>query len=135
MAFWFFFLLLLGNLDFKGEPERFIWKNRILIYSGKSDISSWLSDSYMDDFSDRKLLYFHFQDGRLINSNYKGEVDEEAFLKKLKPNAKHAEQWVLIGLDGGVKNIGFSKPEPPEILRIIDAMPMRQSEIRKRNSE
>ncbi|MEZ0538636.1 DUF4174 domain-containing protein [Fibrella arboris] len=51
--------------------------------------------------------------------------------RKLPPSARFATY--LIGKDGGVKQ-RFSTPVPAtDLFRIIDAMPMRQSEMRGKN--
>jgi hypothetical protein len=69
----------------------------------------------------------------LVESNFEGKIEEMPFLKKLNQGDGSQEKWVLIGLDGGVKNSGFATPLPDEIFRIIDAMPMRQSEIKRKD--
>ena len=112
-------------------PDDFLWKNRILIYSGVGDISSWKSISLQDEIADRRLLYFHFKKNELETTNCKQSIDTVSFIKKLNLNSSTQEKWILIGLDGGVKNSGKTVPQPSEIFGLIDAMPMRQSEIRK----
>ena len=44
---------------------------------------------------------------------------------------KNQSNWVLIGLDGGVKLNKEGLPDWEYIFKTIDSMPMRQSEIRK----
>lgn len=123
----------MGFLNPVSTPDDLVWKNRILIFTGPSDLSSWLDESQKKDLADRKLLYFFFKEGRLVASNFEGEVDELTFLKKLNPKIDPEEKWVLIGLDGGIKKSGYSLPKPDDIFKIIDAMPMRQSEIMRRD--
>lgn len=41
----------------------------------------------------------------------------------------------LIGLDGGVKKTWFSPVSSERLFAVIDAMPMRQEEIRRKDSE
>jgi hypothetical protein len=112
-------------------PEDFIWKNRIIIYSGEDDFSLWKSISLSNNIADRRLLYFHFEEGELKSSNVQQAIDTAAFFNKLNLNSSSQKKWVLIGLDGGLKNSGKKLPTPAEIFALIDAMPMRQSEIRK----
>lgn len=115
----------------KLNPDDFLWKNRILIYSGSGDFTFWKSISLINDIADRRLLYFHFEGVELKSSNVQQAIDTAAFFNKLNLNSSLQEKWVLIGLDGGVKNSGKKLPTPAEIFAHIDAMPMRQSEIRK----
>lgn len=111
-------------------PEDLLWKHRILIYSGEGGFAASLSEDLAKDLTTRKLLYFQFRESKLINSNFKEPIQSEAFLRKLELDPTVKEKWVLIGLDGGIKNSGLGSPSPAAIFRIIDAMPMRQSEIR-----
>ncbi|MBC6367529.1 DUF4174 domain-containing protein [Algoriphagus sp. AK58] len=129
--YWIIFFILLVNPKTDTDPSTFVWKNRIIIYSGENDFSTWLSDGYSNEISDRKLLFFHFHKDKLISTNYPGSIDQKSFLKKLYPDKDRLEKWVLVGLDGEVKNSGYGKPSPTEIFKIIDAMPMRQSELRQ----
>lgn len=124
-------LLLFAFNSNPKSPKDFVWKNRILIIQSIESDSSWFHDKLKQDLKDRKLLVFEFKGKVLVRSNNEEVIDPSKFLDRLQNNTQKANQWVLIGLDGGVKNSGFEKPAPAEIFRIIDAMPMRQSEIRK----
>ncbi|RIW15145.1 DUF4174 domain-containing protein [Algoriphagus lacus] len=130
---WIAWIVLFVSLQWIKTTEDFIWQNRIIIYSGKGDFSSWQSEARIQDLTDRKLLYFHFKDGKLLNSNYKGKVDEKSFLNKLGLEKNSSEKWVLVGLDGGIKKAGEDIPVLYDIFKTIDAMPMRQSEIKRRD--
>lgn len=125
---WILFIL---NADSLKTPKDFIWKNRILIIQSIDSTPSWFNDNLKQELEDRKLLVLKFNGDRLERANSDEEIDTRKFLEKLKKSDLRTDQWVLIGLDGGLKNAGFNKPSPAEIFRIIDAMPMRQSEIRK----
>ena len=113
----------------------FVFKNRILIIQSHESQSLWFSESLKKDLLERKLLVFHFDEGFLVESNFKGDLDTADFLKLIPEKADHSPAWVLVGLDGGVKNSGHSIPSPGEIFRIIDAMPMRQSERLKKGNQ
>ncbi len=113
------------------SPNDLIWKNRILIIQSDQLDPVWFEDKLMKDLGDRKLLIFHFTGKKLIKANFKEEILAEKFLKKLTSTELQITQWALIGLDGGVKNSGTGKIlSPQEIFKIIDSMPMRQSEIK-----
>ncbi len=114
------------------SPADFAWKNRMIIINGDCDCLEWFSDELKKDLSERKLLVFHFNEGSLIKSNFKGELKTADFLK-LNPNKNNQSiTWVLVGLDGGVKKSENTRPKPGEVFRIIDSMPMRQSELVKK---
>ncbi|MFC3415426.1 DUF4174 domain-containing protein [Algoriphagus hitonicola] len=82
-----------------------------------------------DDFKERKLVYVQFLSDTLSATNFEGEIEPESFKEFL--DIRPTENWFLIGLDGGLKSKGSKLPKISDIFRIIDAMPMRQSEMRK----
>lgn len=113
------------------SPKDFVWKNRILIIQSIDSESTWFHEDLTQDLEDRKLLIFEFNGDHLVQTNSKEELETSKFLDRLQNSNQKVNQWVLIGLDGGLKNSGSDRPAPNEIFRIIDAMPMRQSEIKK----
>ncbi|WP_087939531.1 DUF4174 domain-containing protein [Algoriphagus faecimaris] len=120
------FILIFGNVQMERAKalKDFRWENRILIIKEAS-----LEQVEDKELEDRKLLYFQFQGDSLNASNYEGEIDLESFEKMME--VRPSENWFLIGLDGGLKRSGKGSPELDQISKIIDAMPMRQSEIRR----
>ncbi len=137
--FWIFNLLIPMLFFHPGNPVTpadFVWENRLVIIYGTGDCTAWFDEKLRKDLAERKLLVFHFNKEVLLESNFKGELKTADFLKLIPKKQGHSTAWVLVGLDGGVKKSGHSIPNPGEILRIIDAMPMRQSEvIRKGNQD
>ncbi|WP_297338519.1 DUF4174 domain-containing protein [Algoriphagus sp.] len=125
---WLFLILVNVQMEQAKVLEDFRWKNRVFIIN-----ASPLDEIEEKQFEDRKLLYFQFQEDRLETSNYEGEINLESFMKIIK--AQPTENWYLIGLDGGVKRTGKGSPNVDQIWEIIDAMPMRQSEIRKEKKD
>lgn len=111
------------------SPRDFVWQNRILILESYPGDSIWLEADLQARLQERKLHIFLFDGPKLAKSTFKGEIDTPKFLEILKPKNKSKVKWALIGLDGGVKNTSLENPTPSQIFRIIDAMPMRQSEI------
>lgn len=127
---WLVILIFIVNFQKELNPEDLVWKNRVLIYSGEEDFTTWFEGDIGKELSERRLLVFQFDGNALVNSNFMKPIRADEFLKKLKQGNKLKQNWVLIGLDGGTKKSGDLPPKPFEIFRIIDAMPMRQSEIR-----
>lgn len=113
------------------RPKDFIWKNRVLIIQHNQSDSSWFDRDLQLELKERKLLVFQFTQGVQLSSNFDGQINAPEFVKMLKTSPKDLNHWVLIGLDGGVKKSGKSFPNQQEIFRVIDTMPMRQSEIRR----
>jgi hypothetical protein len=125
-----FFILLSFSYSKPKIPRDFQWKNRILILDNYRNDSLWSDETLAVEIQNRKLIIFHFVDGKLINTNFQEEIDSFKFLEKLKYKPDSKSAWALLGLDGGVKNSGYEFPLPEEIFKLIDSMPMRQSEIR-----
>lgn len=128
---WLFYILFTFHIHRPTTPKDLEWKNRILIYSGEGNFDSWLDEGIRKGLEERKLLYFFFNSEKSVKSNFKGEVDANHFLEKLNQKQTNQVTWILVGLDGGIKKSGNSMPEVSEIFRLIDAMPMRRSEIKK----
>jgi hypothetical protein len=108
----------------------FKWENRLIV---TFDIPLEGFDSIVtSDFNDRKLLLFAFESENLKYSNFEGEIDQIDFLKLSK---KSSGFYFLIGLDGGVKSYGKKEDfSISKLIKQIDSMPMRQSEIRKKDN-
>lgn len=131
--------LLILNLLFQAivisepkTPKDFVWEYRVLIIQSSQPDSSWFDLNLQLELKERKLVVFQFNQDTLLASTYDGQIDSSEFLKKLKTLPQNLNQWVLIGLDGGIKKSGTSFPKQQEIFGTIDAMPMRQSEIRRK---
>jgi hypothetical protein len=129
---WIISLLSMVFVTQPKTPEDLRWKNRILVISNVQSEGEWFNKANIDFLETRKLLVFYFQNGQLVNSNFPDSIDSEKFLKKLY-NQKTVENWVLIGLDGGIKAGGKDMPNLKAVFQTIDAMPMRQSEIKKKD--
>ncbi len=135
--FWLFNLLFLIQFNQSGSsfsPADFVWKNRLVIINGECKCSEWFSHEIEKDLYARKLLVFHFIDSILIKSNFEGELKTAEFLELIPQIGRQPETWALVGLDGGVKYSGKTKPFSDEVFRLVDAMPMRQFELPKKQN-
>jgi hypothetical protein len=123
-----FAFMLFSITSSKKQLSDFKWENRLVV---TFDIQAKDFETVKpSDLKERKLLFFAFESGNLINSNFEGEIDQSEFLK-LRKNYK--ADFFLIGLDGGVKAYGQSDDFSLEkLIKQIDSMPMRQSEMRKK---
>lgn len=133
-------LLAFSLLTFLGKsltPQDFVWEYRLLILAEVDFLGhDWSLDDKQTDLEDRRLLVFVLSEGKLIQSNCKESIDVPSFLRLVQATQAGGEspEWVLVGLDGGKKSWGMGVPNLEDIFRKIDAMPMRQSEIRKRGN-
>ncbi|MEM7801898.1 MAG: DUF4174 domain-containing protein [Chloroflexota bacterium] len=119
----------------------FKWENRIVVvFSSKEekiDIVTQLQSADQDEeIVDRDILWFVVS-GDVVNSNYFGDLSEGLgpHLRDLyQIDSEDEVEVVLIGKDGGVK-YRDSQLLTENIYTRIDAMPMRQSEMRLNGSE
>ncbi|MDG1276080.1 MAG: DUF4174 domain-containing protein [Algoriphagus sp.] len=129
MKLFIIFAFMLISIPFsKKQLNDFKWENRLIV---TFDIpKNYFESVNPSDLKERKLLFFAFESGNLINSNFKGEIDQSEFLKL---HEKYGSEYFLIGLDGGIKSMGQSKDFSLEkLIKQIDSMPMRQSELKKK---
>lgn len=68
--------------------------------------------------------------GIAIKQVYPEKIKEE--LLDLKLRFKENYEMILIGLDGGVEKRYNGIEKPKDIFDLIDSMPMRQSELRRK---
>lgn len=126
-----FFLTLCTSNMCSQELTGFKWKKRLVVISDTAyeDANSCpqvaLFKESFKKTEDRDILIL-FYNGKTLK-------DSEGFYKRLiLPQGffRTNSELVLIGKDGYVKYRSSLPVEPAEIYKIIDQMPMRQSEIR-----
>jgi hypothetical protein len=111
--------------------EDYRWKKRIVITNFSNVRLDSILEGKAKSIEERKLLFVEFEHREYIKNTEQDEVDPDTFIKVLSRTTPNAE-WVLIGLDGGVKASGAYKDfSLKKIFQLIDQMPMRQSEIDK----
>ncbi|MBN2647682.1 MAG: DUF4174 domain-containing protein [Thiotrichales bacterium] len=108
----------------------FLWQNRILLIRAGADAKTWQSllQEHQAQIEERHIYWF-IVDQSPVSSNFTGVLGSD-FAAHLQQHYAFAEDRVLlIGKDGGIK-------ERSEVLDFnfiyakIDAMPMRQQEMR-----
>ena len=107
------------------------WKNRIILVSSVKDADKIISELKQKDgdVTERHILWFVFI-GENVRTNYRGRIDSQFISKTLSNYLKKSPRSVLIGKDGGVKS-STKFFDLQSMLRLIDTMPMRQSEVRE----
>lgn len=139
-AFLLFALALGLPMSALTEPlslEAFVWKKRLLIYANLDkeealEISKTLM-SNQTQLSERNLVVGELKKNTL---SFKQEIFSKKDSTKLTALLKDRAEKpsiILIGKDGEAKFIGDYNTSLLEIFKLIDSMPMRQSEIRNRS--
>jgi hypothetical protein len=110
------------------------WKNRVVIFfQGQGQKETKDIDSLKSELEERKIVFLAIGDTFTTNSEYKFS---QKFIRSLKEKyaLKNSDgNWLLIGLDGGVKLKSEDSLDWDLVFRTVEAMPMRQSEIKKKD--
>lgn len=123
------------SIDHSGNPlAQFQWKNRIvLVFSGDQTEGALQIEAlkeFEDECLDRDLLLLGVGDD-IVSPSYNEKLDAQILRSRF--DIKDGEfHLLLIGKDGGVKLKQTSFTEPKVIFSLIDSMPMRQWEMRKK---
>ena len=114
--------------------ENWQGKNRVLVlYAPAANHPEYIKqlrmlESRKEDFADRDLVQIALTDGE-------ADAESRSFLEK-KLGARRGEfNLILVGKDGGVKYRSQQATEAAEIFSTIDAMPMRQNEMRRQGRQ
>jgi len=116
----------------------FQWENRLLIIYADDQKSSYLQEQLteiiqkQEDYNERnlKVIILKNQKVEIWKSNENQLLDFHQITKKLKIDTKQSYQNLLIGKDGGVKLKSSVPISNAKLFETIDAMPMRQREMR-----
>ncbi|QBA63493.1 DUF4174 domain-containing protein [Muriicola soli] len=135
-----YFKLFLGLIFFisismySQDLSDYRWKNRILFLFDpgemleKSTEQIKLFKAYQKEMEERNLIFLIF-DGKVTRDG-----DFKIISQVLPPDKiSRSEGVFLIGKDGGVKWESEYFAEPSVVFEIIDSMPMRRSEMRRKN--
>lgn len=131
--FYFAFGVLGGSSLFAQPLDQYRWKNRILLVFAPDPQDQQLRDQLSLLQPSRAGLME--RDLKVIVVNPKSDTNITAadakHLSQVYKVEKDTFRVVLIGKDGTEK-LRTSQPiSPAELFRIIDAMPMRQSELKR----
>ena len=119
--------------------DNLLWKNRIVLIIAEEDsfIKKQLEEigDFEDEFQERKLMIIEVEKERiriLSQSNPSWIAEKEIFENYFH----HDEQSkvLLVGLDGGVKFRQNRVVSRKEIFDLIDTMPMRKLELKRKHS-
>jgi len=131
---WMILVFMVFTLEGKETVtlEDLRWKNRIVLFFPADNQDPKFDLGPIEKgMNERKIIFLSI--GDQLSTNSKSSFDPN-YLKDLQKKfspAKGKSNWVLIGLDGGVKLNGEGNSDWDFIFKTIDSMPMRQSEILK----
>lgn len=134
-------LVMLGlSLQQSNPLNEYQWQNRLILVFNDLD-SEVQAQMQLDKFTgqtpelqDRDLLIFRIDDSQVSDGLDSKVTDIEAASLRKSFNIDIEEFVVLlIGKDGGVKLRSEEVVSSQELFALIDGMPMRRSEIRRKN--
>lgn len=127
------FLVLFPTWDKPKKLEDFRWESRIFLYFPKEKVGpQFVSDSLKESLEERRIVYFIFNNPLLSNAEVDFSENYQEQLKTKYQISTEKSKWILIGLDGMAKLSQEGDMDWNLIFKTIDAMPMRQSEIRRK---
>ncbi|WP_375581249.1 DUF4174 domain-containing protein [Marivirga tractuosa] len=121
--------------------DDFQWKNRLLIIYADDQKSSQLEEQLAkisinkEGYKERELKVILLKKEKvdIWNLNENHQLDFHQIIKELKIEENQPYENLLIGKDGGVKLRSNSPFSNEKLFNTIDAMPMRQREMKDKN--
>jgi len=126
--------------------DEYHWENRILLVKTKNERSEKYRDQ-LEEFrgatealKERKIILYQIVGSQYdlidyanINHRESGALSNEMTDRILNHNNQF--EIILIGLDGGIKYRKTELLPTEDLFSIIDSMPMRSAEMRKKKGE
>ena len=116
--------------------EQYQWKNRLILLFGslpESSVEKQINELEKDPegITDRDLLIFYInkEEVRFILKSSNPSLSASQLRKRYNID-KNEFRYILIGKDGGVKLNKREYVPNRDLFSVIDAMPMRQQEMR-----
>ena len=141
MKFYYISLLLLimtFSKAFSQDLSEYRWENRILLLIAdeieNEDVDQQISEirTNTKQLEERKLVTFLLtKEKSYMGYSFEELLSNPSLYKKYKVT-KAPFEMVLIGLDGGVKERYTAYQPLEDIFTLIDGMPMRRAELRKK---
>jgi len=133
-----FFLMLFTLSLFSQDLKKHQWKNRVLLI--------YTDDKNADDFKnqikvlsedkeglvERKLVVYQFTKNDFTNDFNQIWFSSNSLFNNYVNN-NESFKVVLIGLDGGIKLDQNKVVLPEKLFTMIDGMPMRKTELKRKN--
>ncbi|TDQ30748.1 uncharacterized protein DUF4174 [Zeaxanthinibacter enoshimensis] len=129
-------VLLSGFSAWAQDIRDYRWKNRLLFLSVNQAVTVTASEAagkYMTQkkaMSERELLLFFIKDDAIFDA-----AGNSVDLELPAQYYPVAGGTVLVGKDGGVKLLQKGIADPVRIFEVIDGMPMRRAEMRRKKPD
>ena len=114
------------------------WENRVLqIFTDDKNSDAFkhqiaILSEHKKGLEERKLVVYQFSKNEVTkNFNEVWSASNSLFKKYVKDNERF--KVILLGLDGGIKLEQNSILSPEKLFAIIDGMPMRRNELKRKN--
>ncbi len=126
--------VLMSFLTHSQALESYTWKNRILLLCEKGETLTrsktqiGMFSEVLEEVKERQLLFLVYDGHYLMDQ--KSKVISRT---KIGLPEEDFEGILLIGKDGGVKYESDFYVSPEDIFEIIDSMPMRRAEMKRKN--
>ncbi|MBB6325038.1 hypothetical protein FHS59_000653 [Algoriphagus iocasae] len=118
------------------------WKNRLVLIQTTNPQNQLFKtqiqelEDHLKGLEERRIVVFKFTPGS-FQKGFEQDAPWENLNSSLKKDLRNSSEFeiILIGLDGGVKLRKNEFLSTDQLFRLIDQMPMRQSEIRKKKDD
>lgn len=138
-----FTILILNSLSVYSQSlSSYQWKNRLVLIQ-TTNPQNQLFKNQIQELADHlkgleeiRIVVFKFTSGS-FQKGFEQDAPWENLNSSLKKDLRNSSEFeiILIGLDGGVKLRKNEFLSTDQLFRLIDQMPMRQSEIRKKKDD
>ena len=118
--------------------DQHLWKNRLLLVLGDTSINEQWQDQLFEldnckaVLDERKIITYQVLPEKYKRSGDTDWVDHRAFYSDYLTEGSPFS-IILIGLDGGIKVNSNDLLSCQQIAAVIDQMPMRKAELRRRS--
>ena len=122
------------------DLQEYRWKNRVLVVFAEQETTTDYQslvreiEELSDEFSDRDMVLVSlFEQGTSLADGVPISVEDTRRLRDQFDVAPGDYVIYLIGKDGGIKQQGGKGMRINSLFALIDTMPMRRSEMRKKS--
>ena len=138
-----FTILILNSLSVYSQSlSSYQWKNRLVLIQTTNPQNQLFKtqiqelEDHLKGLEERRIIVFKFTPDS-FQKGFEQDAPWENLNSSLKKDLRNSSEFeiILIGLDGGVKLRKNEFLSTDQLFRLIDQMPMRQSEIRKKKDD
>lgn len=123
------------------DLKQYRWENRLLVVFAKDQTSPAFQvlkkeiEKQKESFEDRDMVFIRvFENGQSLAGKQHISKKRADYLRERFEVHTGAYRVFLIGKDGGIKREGGAEIRARAIYDLIDTMPMRRNEMRRKSS-